>query len=112
MSSRISRPASTLSDRRNSPAEARRSAGLDQGRCAEIDIAADMREDAYHRNHNCADQGNNYNFQMGGAISAVYRMIHRILPCCVAASELNLSQLNMGGQSQRPNASSLELEVS
>jgi hypothetical protein len=42
----------------------------------------------------------------------VYRMIHRILPCCVAASELNLSQLNIGGQSQRPNASSLELEVS
>jgi hypothetical protein len=40
----------------------------------------------------------------------VYRMIHRILPCCVAASEL--SQLNIGGQSQRPNASSLELEVS
>jgi hypothetical protein len=91
MKSQIPLRASALSDRRNSPAEARWSTGLDQGCRPEIDIAADMRENSYHRNHDCADQGNNYNFQMGGAISAVYRMIHRILPCRVAAGGLKLS---------------------
>jgi hypothetical protein len=39
-----------------------------------------MGKNAYGRNNDCAKKPNHYDFQMGGAIRAVDRMAHAVLP--------------------------------
>jgi hypothetical protein len=43
---------------------------------------------ANRRNYECAQQPDDDDFQVGGAISAVHRMIHATLPCHTATGGL------------------------
>ena len=62
------------------PAQRRRLAGFDQYVRAEIDAAGHMRENADHRDHGRAQKADDHDLQMGGAVGAIHRMVHNVLP--------------------------------
>ena len=68
-----------LTDGWNIPAQTGWPAGLDQGRRAEVDIAADVRKYANRRHQQRANEPDDNDFQVGGAIGAVHRVIHATL---------------------------------
>src|ERR1700722_15112771 len=64
----------------------RRLAGLDELRCAEIDVA-DVSERTDGRDQNRAQKTDHDNLQMGPAVRTVNRMIHHALPSVLASNQ-------------------------
>jgi hypothetical protein len=88
-----------LADGRHISAQARGPTGFDQRCRAKVDSAGDMGEDANRCNDERANQPDHDDFQVGGAISAVHRMVHAILPCQTADGRIDLDQTDIVAQS-------------
>jgi len=88
-----------LADGRHISAEAGGPAGFDQSCRAKVDSACNVGEDADRCDDERANQADHDDFQVGGAISAVHRMVHAILPCQTADGRIDLDQIDIVAQS-------------